>query len=231
MPEKWLGIRGAVFDVDGTLLDSMYVWKDVGARYLWGKGIEPRPDMEERVRTMSMPQVAEYCRREYGITDAPQQIIDEINGLVFQSYRDEVQPKNGVPELLDALKARGVKLAVATASDRCLIEAALERTGLMRRFDAFLTCTEVGEGKDSPAIFYRAAELLGCRPEETVIFEDSLYAMKTAKAAGFRVAAIADDSAAHEEREVRETADWFVQEPLEWLAAIFPETRGDSCEK
>lgn len=221
MPEKSLKIQGAVFDVDGTLLDSMYVWKDVGDRYLRGKGIEPHPDMEERVRTMSMPQVAEYCRREYGITDAPQQIIDEINGLVLQSYREEVQPKNGVPELLDALKSQGVKLAVATASDRCLIEAALERTGLMSRFDVFLTCTEVGEGKDSPAIFYKAAELLGCRPEETVIFEDSLYAMKTAKAAGFQVAAIADDSAAHEQEEIQATADWFVEEPAQWLTMFF----------
>ena len=123
---------------------------------------------------------------------------------------------------MDALKARGIKLAVATASDRCLIESALERTGLLPRFDVFLTCTEVGEGKDSPAIFYKAAELLACRPEETVIFEDSLYAMKTAKVAGFRVAAIADASAAHEEKEIQETADWFVEEALQCLTALFP---------
>ena len=222
MRETSAKIQGAVFDVDGTLLDSMYVWKDVGDRYLRSKGVVPQPDMEERVRTMSMPQVAEYCRREYGLTESPQQIIDEINGLVLQSYREEVQPKKGVPELLDALKARGIKLAVATASDRCLIESALERTGLLPRFDVFLTCTEVGEGKDSPAIFYKAAELLACRPEDTVIFEDSLYAMKTAKAAGFRVAAIADASAAHEEKEIQETADWFVEEAIQWLTALFP---------
>lgn len=222
MPEKSPKIQGAVFDVDGTLLDSMYVWKDVGDRYLRSKGVIPQPDMGEKVRTMSMPQVADYCRREYGLTESPQQIIDEINGLVLQSYREEVQPKKGVPELLDALKARGIKLAVATASDRCLIETALERTGLLPRFDVFLTCTEVGEGKDSPAIFRKAAELLGCPPEAAVIFEDSLYAMKTAKAAGFRVAAVADDSAAHEQKEIQETADWFVEEPSQWLAVLFP---------
>ena len=225
MPEKSPKIQGAVFDVDGTLLDSMYVWKDVGDRYLQSKGVVPQPDMEERVRTMSMPQVADYCRREYGLTESPQQIMDEINGLVLQSYREEVQPKKGVPALLDALKARGIKLAVAPASNRCLIETALERNGLLPRFGVFLTCTEVGEGKDSPAIFRKAAELLGSLPEETVIFEDSLYAMKTAKAAGFRVAAVADDSAAHEEQEIRKTADWFVEEPLQWLGELFPENR------
>lgn len=211
MPEKSPKIQGAVFDVDGTLLDSMYVWKDVGDRYLQSKGIVPQPDMEERVRTMSMPQVADYCRREYGLTESPQQIMDEINGLVLQSYREEVQPKKGVPALLDALKARGIKLAVATASDRCLIEAALERTGLLPRFDVFLTCTEVGEGKDSPAIFRKAAELLGCSPEETVIFEDSLYAMKTAKAAGFRVAAVYDASEEAHQEEIRGLADYYIR--------------------
>ena len=209
-------IRGAIFDVDGTLLDSMYLWDRVGEDYLRGKGIAPLPDMEERVRTMSMMQIAQYCQEAYGMTEPAQQIIDEINGMVLEKYRNEVQPKPGVKALLSMLREKGVALAVATASDRCLIEEALERTGLLPYFDVFLTCSEVGAGKDSPAIFYTACKAMGTRPEETVLFEDSLYSMKTAKKEGFLVAAVFDESAAGETEEIRQLADWYVQTPEEW---------------
>ena len=209
-------IRGAIFDVDGTLLDSMYLWDRVGEDYLQGKGIAPLPDMEERVRTMSMMQIAQYCQEAYGMTEPAQQIIDEINGMVLEKYRNEVQPKPGVKALLSMLREKGVALAVATASDRCLIEEALERTGLLPYFDVFLTCSEVGAGKDSPAIFYAACKAMGTRPEETVLFEDSLYSMKTAKKEGFLVAAVFDESAAEETEEIRQLADWYVQTPEEW---------------
>lgn len=209
-------IRGAIFDVDGTLLDSMYLWDRVGDDYLRGKGITPLPDMEERVRTMSMMQIAQYCQEAYGMTEPAQQIIDEINGMVLEKYRNEVQPKPGVKALLSMLREKGVALAVATASDRCLIEEALERTGLLPYFDVFLTCSEVGAGKDSPAIFYAACKAMGTRPEETVLFEDSLYSMKTAKKEGFLVAAVFDESAAEETEEIRQLADWYVQTPEEW---------------
>lgn len=209
-------IRGAIFDVDGTLLDSMYLWDRVGEDYLQGKGIAPLPDMEERVRTMSMMQIAQYCQQAYGMTEPAQQIIDEINGMVLEKYRNEVQPKPGVKALLSMLREKGVALAVATASDRCLIEEALERTGLLPYFDVFLTCSEVGAGKDSPAIFYAACKAMGTRPEETVLFEDSLYSMKTAKKEGFLVAAVFDESAAGEKEEIQQLADWYVQTPEEW---------------
>lgn len=209
-------IRGAIFDVDGTLLDSMYLWDRVGEDYLQGKGIAPLPDMEERVRTMSMMQIAQYCQEAYGMTEPAQQIIDEINGMVLEKYRNEVQPKPGVKALLSMLREKGVALAVATASDRCLIEEALERTGLLPYFDVFLTCSEVGAGKDSPAIFYAACKAMGTRPEETVLFEDSLYSMKTAKKEGFLVAAVFDESAAGETEEIQQLADWYVQTPEEW---------------
>ena len=209
-------IRGAIFDVDGTLLDSMYLWDRVGEDYLQGKGIAPLPDMEERVRTMSMMQIAQYCQEAYGMTEPAQQIIDEINGMVLEKYRNEVQPKPGVKAMLSMLREKGVALAVATASDRCLIEEALERTGLLPYFDVFLTCSEVGAGKDSPAIFYTACKAMGTRPEETVLFEDSLYSMKTAKKEGFLVAAVFDESAAGEKEEIQQLADWYVQTPEEW---------------
>ena len=215
-------IQAAVFDVDGTLLDSMPLWDTVGSDYLRSKGITPKPDMEERVRTMSMMQIAAYCQQEYGMKESVQQIIDEINGMVIQKYREEVLPKPGVLELLQKLHKMGIRLAVATASDRCLIEPALIRNGLLPYFDVFLTCTEAGAGKDSPKIFQLACEKLRTQPETTVIFEDSLYAMRTAKKAGFPVAAVFDESARRETTEIQHLADWYANSPADWLASDFP---------
>lgn len=215
-------IQAAVFDADGTLLDSMPLWDSVGSDYLRGKGIMPKSDMEERVRTMSMMQIAAYCQQEYGIKDSSQQIIDEINRIVIQKYREEVLPKPGVLELVQKLHKMGVRLAVATASDRCLIEPALSRNGLLSYFDIFLTCTEAGEGKDSPKIFQLACEKLKTQPENTVIFEDSLYAMRTAQKAGFPVAAVFDESARGETTEIQHLADWYAKSPADWLASNFP---------
>ena len=207
--ELWLSFFAAIFDVDGTLLDSMHLWDHVGEEYLKRKGRTAKPDMQERVRTMSMSQIAKYCREEYGIEDAPEQIIDEINGMVEEKYRTQVLAKDGVRELLQWMHQRGIKMAVATASDRCLIEPALEKNGLLSYFDQFLTCSEVGAGKDSPKIFLEGCRRLGAIPSETVVFEDSLYAMKTAAKAGFQIAAVYDDSALDEQEEIRKVADWY----------------------
>ncbi len=215
-------IQGAVFDVDGTLLDSMPLWDTVGSDYLHSKGITPKPDMEERVRTMSMAQIAAYCQQEYGMKESARQIIDEINGMVLQKYQEEVLPKPGILQLLQKFHDMGIHLAVATASDRCLIEPALSRNGLLPYFEVFLTCTEVGAGKDSPKIFQLACEKLGTQPENTVIFEDSLYAMRTAKQAGFLVAAVFDKSAQGENTEIQLLADWYVQNPSDWLSEGLP---------
>lgn len=220
----------AIFDVDGTLLDSMPLWEHVGEQYLIEKGCIPKPGMEERVRTMSMSQIADYCRTEYGIADSPETIIEEINGMVLEQYRTQVQAKPGIPELLERLKGEGVRLAVATASDRCLIEPALERTGLLPYFDLFLTCSEVGAGKDSPAIFLKAAETLETVPEQTVVFEDSLYAMKTAARAGFLLAGIFDESAAGEQDAIQTLADWYFVETVNWDVLFQQKKPGNTHE-
>ena len=220
----------AIFDVDGTLLDSMPLWEHVGEQYLIEKGCIPKPGMEERVRTMSMSQIADYCRTEYGITDSPETIIEEINGMVLEQYRTQVQAKPSIPELLERLKREGVRLAVATARDRCVIEPARERTGLLPYFDLFLTCSEVGAGKDSPAIFLKAAETLETVPEQTVVFEDSLYAMKTAARAGFLLAGIFDESAAGEQDAIQTLADWYFVEPVNWDVLFQQKKPGNTHE-
>lgn len=200
---------GAVFDMDGTLLDSMPIWDRVGMEYLAGLGIRARPDLPQRLLTMTMRQAAACFRADYGVALSEQAIIDGINARIESFYRDTAPAKDGVREILEALKQRGVKMCVATATDRPLAEAALRRTGLLAFFDFVLTCTEAG-GKDRPEIFVLAQKKLGAPREQTLVFEDALYAIRTAKRAGFPVAAVFDPSSRADQEEIRKTADFYV---------------------
>lgn len=204
-------IRGAIFDLDGTLLDSMFVWDTVGEQYLRGQGITPRPDVNEVVRCMSLYQAACYCQSEYGVTASTNEIMAEVNALVERQYREVVQLRPGVAAFLAYLRQRGVKMCVATATDRPLADAALTRCGVRDLFTDILTCTLVGHGKDEPHIYEQALTLLGTPKAETVVFEDALHAARTATAAGFPLAAVREDSEPHQ-RELQALADVYIED-------------------
>lgn len=132
-----------------------------------------------------------------------------IDGIIEHFYRDEVQPKPGVVPFLKELRAKGVDVCIATATDRYLIEAALRRCGIENLFDAIFTCSEVGHGKDEPVIFRRAMEHFGAQRGSTVVFEDAIHAIETAKKDGFTVAAVFDESEKRQ-NEVRVLADCYI---------------------
>lgn len=203
-------LRAAIFDLDGTLLDSMPVWDDLGEKYLLARGKTPRPGLRAELAPLSMVQTAEYLIAQYGISDSVPCIMDQINAMVEDFYLHAAPEKPGVRRLLDYLRAQGVPMCVATATDRPLVEGALERLGLLSYFSGILTCTEVGAGKDRPDIYWAALRHLGADQAHALVFEDALHAIETAKAAGFAVAAIEDESmAAHHER-IRALADYYL---------------------
>ena len=185
-------MRGAIFDVDGTLLDSMFIWDTIGETYLRSIGYEPRENLNEVFKNMSLLQAARYYQTEYGVTLCMDEIMDGVNAMLEQYYRFKALLKPGVPELLAWLQKNGIKLCVATATDRYLVEAALERCGVLSCFGRIFTCGEVGHGKDEPHIFEEALRFLGTKKSETVVFDDALYAVRTAKGADFPVAAVYD---------------------------------------
>ena len=203
-------MTGAIFDMDGTLLESLPIWDRVGIDYLAGLGIQARPDLPERLLTMSMRQAAAYFRSGYGVNLPEAEIMDGINARIEAFYRKTAPAKEGVRDFLHALRQSGVKMCVATATDRPLAEAALRRTGLLSYFSFLLTCTEAGFGKDSPDIFVLAQKKLGTPREQTVVFEDALYAMQTAKRAGFPVAAVYDASSQADQEQIRQLADVYM---------------------
>ncbi len=204
-------IRGAIFDVDGTLLDSMFIWDTIGEAYLRSIGYEPRENLNEVFKNMSLLQAARYYQTEYGVTLCVDEIMNGVNAMLERYYRFEAPLKAGVIELLEQLRESGVKLCIATATDRFLVEAALERCGVLSCFGEIFTCGEVGRGKDEPRIFEEALRFLGTQKSETVVFEDALYAIRTVKEAGFPVAAVYD-SHEKERDKVCTLADVYLEE-------------------
>ena len=204
-------IRGAIFDVDGTLLDSMFIWDTIGEAYLRSIGYQPKENLNETFKNMSLHQAARYYQTEYGVTRSIDEIMDGVNAMLERYYRFEVPLKPGVAELLERLRQGGVRLCIATATDRHLVEAALDRCGVLSCFGEIFTCNEVGHGKDEPDIFEEALRFLGTEKAETVVFDDALYAVRTAKEAGFPVAAVYDS---HEKAQdqIRMLADVYLEE-------------------
>ena len=204
-------IQCAIFDFDGTLFDSMFLWDNVGELYLRSLDKEPKPSLREELRTLSLYQSACYFQKEYELSLSVDEIMAGVNRTVERFYLDEVLPKPGVPAFLRQLKERGIALCIATASERYQIEAALRRCGMEPFFDAIFTCSEIGHGKDEPVIFRRAMEHFGADRHTTVVFEDALHAIQTAKRDCFTVVAVADSSE-QRQKELRALADFYLED-------------------
>ena len=185
-------LKAAIFDFDGTLFQSNSVWVSAGELFFESIGITPKANLQEEIRTMSLYQSACYIRKEYGLSQTVEEIMDGINRTVENCYFHEVQPKQGAISFLRELKAADIRMCIATATDRYQIEAALKRCNMLDFFEEIFTCSEIGHGKDEPIIFRRAMEYLGTDRSNTVIFEDALHAIQTAKTDGFLTVGISD---------------------------------------
>jgi HAD superfamily hydrolase (TIGR01509 family) len=204
-------IAGAIFDLDGTVLDSMTVWEHAPERYLAGLGIEAEPGLGKAMFTMNMQEGAEFLKEKFGLDEGIDDIIKGVNRAVIYFYHEQVQLKEGVGEFLETMRQAGVKMTAATTSDRYIVESALRRLKVIGCFDRIFTSTEIGSGKSEPDIFLAAAEFMGTLPRETWVFEDSLYAIQTAKNAGFRTAGVYDASGAELQDEIRKLADIYLE--------------------
>ena len=209
-------IKGAIFDVDGTLLDSMEIWEDVGDRYVKSRGKEPEPGLGDALATMTVREGAAYVKEYYDLPESVEDIMQGVMDIVRDFYYYEAMLKPGAQELLQTLEAQGIPMAVATTSEREHIEAAFLRLGILKYFQKIFTCTEVGAGKRQPLIYEKAAESLGTSSAETIVFEDALYAATTAKKAGFITVGVYDRFSEEDKTSVKEIADIFLDDLREF---------------
>ncbi len=199
-------IKGIIFDLDGTLLDSMQCWENVDKDFLLENGIQPPEGISDIVKKMIIQDSAMYLKTQFSLKQSCEEIIDRIEEMVKEQYFNSIPLKNGAYELVHELKKQGYKICVATATYNSLAHAALKRLGIYECLDFILTCSDVGKGKDNPEIFFKSAEKMGCTVQNTVVVEDSLHCIETAVNAGFKTIAVYDETARHEWNEICEKA-------------------------
>ena len=204
-------IRGAIFDMDGTLLDSMPVWKRLTQRYLAQFDVHITDADYAVCEGFSQPQVAEYFLKRYpNLPLTQQQMLDGMDEMITSRYETIARPKDGVIDFLKGLRARGIKMAIATLTARRHAEKALIDRDMMKYFEFMLTIEDVG--------VLEAARRLGLTAEECMVFEDAPYAGVTAKKAGFALCGMAEPAYAEGEDTLRQVSDVFVEHSFAELA-------------
>lgn len=195
----------AIFDMDGTLIDSMGFWKNLATEYLTARGVTEIPaKILERIKPMTMSESAALFQREFGLTG---DLEAEMNAMMDAHYRNDIPLKPGVREYLENLHRQGIRMCVASASAEQLMESCLTRLGVRQYFDFLLSCETVGAGKRSPLVYQESAKRLGGCPSEIAVYEDALYAVQTSKEAGFHVIGVFDSGSAGDWQTIEKLAD------------------------
>lgn len=205
-------IQAVIFDVDGVLFDSMWMWDELDEKYLRSLGLEMKEETTKAVSKMSFEEAADYLRVEYRLDLTVEEIVGQIQDMVRNFYYQEVTLKAGVRRMLENLARRGIPAVIASASDLDMLEHALTRCQIRPMIKKVFTCSEVGAGKTRPDVFLAAAEYLGVQPEHCLIVEDSLHAIETAIQAGFVTAGVYDESSRLEQDDIRNQVTYYVGE-------------------
>ncbi len=204
-------LRGAIFDLDGTLVDSMGVWHRIDEEFLGRRGFPADESYKQAVKTMKYETAAHYTIERYGLAESPEEVMAEWDSMALHEYRYNIKCKPGVSEFLHFLKEKGVKIALATVSHRALLEAVLKGNDIFDLFDVITDVSQVSRGKEEPDLYLLAAEKMGLEPRECMVFEDVLLGINSAKRGGFYTCGVKDHSSKEEEMEIRRAADYFVE--------------------
>lgn len=202
--------RGAIFDLDGTIIDSMGIWEEIDVKFLEKRNIVMPKDYIEKINDMSFEEVAKYTIERFGLNESPCDLIKEWNDMVLYEYSNNIKLKPKVKEYLDKLKANNIKIGLATSSPRKLFEPVLKNNNVYEYFDTFISVEDVGRDKNYADIYLYTAKKLGLSPSECVGFEDILVAINTLKEAGFQVVGVYDKSSQGDLDEIKVRCDKFI---------------------
>ena len=206
------GIEAVIFDLDGTLIDSMWMWKQIDIDYLARYGHPLPEDLQDCIEGMSFSETAVYFKERFRLPDSLEVIKADWNQMAYDIYVNEVPLKPGVLRFLLYLKKKGIRTGIATSNSKELVLAVLKSLGIMECFDEIHTSCEVAKGKPAPDIYLLVAETLGVKPERCLVFEDIMQGILAGKAAGMKVCAVKDEFSIKQEAEKANTADWFIND-------------------
>lgn len=189
-------ITGAIFDMDGTLVDSLgfwdILWEKLGEKYLGDKSFRPDEKTEKAVRTSTLYDASAIIHRNCKIGESEESLFRVVDGLLKWHYEENVEMKDGALDFLEYLYSKGIKMCVATATAPHLLKVLMDKFELKKYFPKVFSCNDVGHGKESPEVFLKAYEWLGGNKESTYVFEDSIVAIETSVNAGFKTVGIWD---------------------------------------
>ena len=189
-------IKAAIFDMDGTLVDSLMLWEILwstfGDKYLNDKSFAPSVDDDKKVRTLTLKDAMDLIHNNYNLGESGEELLQLANSIMMDFYSNRVELKSGVREFLDYLKSKDTKMCIASATASELIFVAMKHCDIEKYFSKVFSCGELGKGKENPDIFLLAKDYLETKVEDTWVFEDSLVAIETATKIGMKTAGIYD---------------------------------------
>ncbi len=202
----------AIFDMDGTIMDSLDVWDRIDYSFLKEKrGIDVPPDYAHIISPMSFSEIAHYTKKRFNLPDTPSELMEEWTQMAIYEYSNNIKLKSGAKRYIKTLKDCGKKIVLCTSSPSSFYEPCLKNNGIYNLFDAFAGTCEVGEGKTSPTVFFLAAQKVGTPPEKCIVFEDIVFAAQSAKTAGMMACGVFDKRSAEHKERLREVCDYYIE--------------------
>ena len=204
-------VEAVLFDLDGTLVDSMWMWGKVDEEFFENEGMKMPSDFQRQIEGMGFTEVCVFMKEKYKFNLTPQEIGDRLNQMASYKYQHEIKTKEGAVEFVKELKKRGIKTGICSSQSRFLITSCVESNGILQYIDTIKTACEVAQGKPAPDIYIAAAKELNVDPSKCLVFEDLPNGIKAGKSAGMRVCAVFDLFSQPNEAEIRKLANYYIK--------------------
>lgn len=214
------GIKAVFFDMDGTIIDSMWMWKQIDVEFLGSRKIELPANLQQEIEGMSFSETAVFFKNKFRLEESIEEIKAIWNNMAMEKYRNEVPLKKGVREFLEKLKINGYKLGIATSNSIELAMCSLKSRGIVNYFDSIVTGCDVGAGKPAPDIYLKNASNCNVNPEECLVFEDILQGIESGHNAGMKVCAVFDEYSVYVDEEKHKMADYYINDFTEIIGKV-----------